>query len=197
MKGGKTTETRALFCLIKGRSSQACWCDPKPVAAKSVPPFWKIFAKLLSLHQNENVDNCPKVDPRVATISIWPQLPFFHAVYIPAPSHVHVRILFGKGETCSLQDDLLLICLALQSVIRQLLALSSYTLVVFLTCCLSFPQCIIVYYKDCCFFWVMSSQLTEQCLTSDACIMCLGSACEVNFKDLLSWDELEVLLPIP
>jgi len=53
---------------------------------------------------------------------------------------MHARILLGRGETCCLQGDLVLICLALQSVIKQLLAYSSYTLVVFLTCCLSFPQ---------------------------------------------------------
>ena len=143
IKGGETAETKALFPLIKGCSSEACWCDPKPVAAKSVPPFWKILSKLSSLHQNKNVDYCPVVDPRVSTISVWsawPQLRFFDAVYTPAPSHARARILLGRGETCCLRGDLQLICLALQSIIKQLLAHSSCTLVVFLTHCLSLPQ---------------------------------------------------------
>lgn len=122
---------------------QACWCDPKPVAAKSVPPFWNLLSKYLSLHWNKNFDYCPVVDPRVSTISVWSawaQLPSFHAVCTPASSHVHARILLGRGEICCLQGDLLLICLTLQSVTKQLLVHSNYMSVVFLTRRLSFPQ---------------------------------------------------------
>lgn len=36
------------------------------------------------------------------------------------PSHLHAQILLGRGESCCLQGDLLLISLALQSIIKQL-----------------------------------------------------------------------------
>lgn len=120
------------------------------MAAKSVPPFWKILSKLFSLHQNKMLTTVPwwtqEFPQEVSEVLGCSFLSFMLSALLPLPMCRHTFYL-ARIKTCCLQGDLVLICLALQSVIKQFLARASYRLVVFLTCCLYFPQRIKLLYS--------------------------------------------------
>lgn len=201
IKGGKTSETRNSFLWLK---------DVPPRHADVILNHWLQNLFLLSGRYFQKSCLFTRVK-MLATVPWWTQellqkvsevlgrsFPFSHCL----PSHPFPCVC--TCLTCQGWDLLLtrwFTANLLSTPERHQTALSMLQLnigslphwpFVFSSACKT-----IVSHKGCCFFWVMSSQLAEHCLTFDVCLMCLRNVSQMNLKDLLSWDEFKVPPHLP